>query len=178
VPTAYIFGFRFQSEFSKYYLFLAIVVPLVLLVRNLMRSRIGRAIVAIRESEQAAAGAGISTSSYFVLSFALSGFVVAVAGSLFALVIGRVVPESFNLVQLIQQFAMVMVGGLGSITGSIIGAFVIVAIPELTRGLPGMEEFLFGIILIGIILFMPNGIAGLASRLARRPQGTLFRGKA
>lgn len=177
VPTAYIFGVRFQSEFSKYYLFLAIVGPLVWLVRNLMRSRIGRAIVAIRESEQAAAGAGISTSSYFVFSFALSGLLVAVAGSLFALVIGRVVPESFNLVQLIQQFAMVMVGGLGSIVGSVIGAFVIVAIPELTRGFPGMEEFLFSIILIGIILFMPNGIAGLLASLTRRPQGKLFRGK-
>jgi branched-chain amino acid transport system permease protein len=176
VPTPYLFGWRIQSETDKYYLFLVVTVALVALVRNLVRSRIGRAVVAIRESEYAAAGAGIPTSSFFVFTFGLSGLLVGVAGSLFAVSIGRVVPESFNLVQLIQQFVMVMVGGLGSLSGSVIGALVVVALPELTRGYPGMEELLFSLILIGIILFLPGGLASLGSRLGVKRPGTLFRG--
>src|SRR5690606_16388964 len=110
VPPVVILGHHIQSQESKFYMFLCIVIPLVWIVRNLVRSRVGRAIVAIRESELAAAGNAIPTSSYFVFTFGLSGLLVAVGGSLFAVEIGRVVPESFNLVQLIQQFAMVMVG--------------------------------------------------------------------
>lgn len=176
VPPVVIFGHHIQSQEAKFYMFLCIVIPLVWIVRNLVRSRVGRAIVAIRESELAAAGNAIPTSSYFVFTFGLSGLLVAVGGSLFAVEIGRVVPESFNLVQLIQQFAMVMVGGLGSIAGSAIGAVVIVAIPELTRGFPGMEEMLFSLILIGVILFMPNGLVGLGTKYLRLPIGGLFRG--
>jgi branched-chain amino acid transport system permease protein len=176
VPAVTIAGFRIQSEAQKFYLFLAVVAPLVWIVNNLVRSRIGRAIVAIRESEQAAAGLAIPTSSYFVLTFGLSGVLVGVAGSLFAVSIGRVVPESFNLVQLIQQFAMVMLGGIGSVSGSIIGALVVVAIPELTRGVPGMEELLFSIVLIVVILAMPGGLAGLGSRFLGFGEAGLFKG--
>lgn len=176
VPPVIIFGSHIHSQESKFYLFLCIVIPLVWLVRNLVRSRVGRAIVAIRESELAAAGNAIPTASYFVFTFGLSGMLVGVGGSLFAVEIGRVVPESFNLVQLIQQFAMVMVGGLGSIAGSAIGAAVVVAIPELTRGYPGMEELLFSLILIAVILFMPSGLVGVGAKYLRLPIGGLFRG--
>jgi branched-chain amino acid transport system permease protein len=176
VPAVTIAGFRIQSEAEKFYLFVAVVAPIVWTVNNLVRSRIGRAIVAIRESEQAAAGLAIPTSSYFVLTFGLSGMLVGVAGSLFAVSIGRVVPESFNLVQLIQQFAMVMLGGIGSVSGSIIGAMVVVAVPELTRGAPGMEELLFSIVLIVVILAMPGGLAGIGSRFLGIGNAGLFKG--
>lgn len=176
VPVASVFGLSLQSEAAKFYVFLAVVTPLVWLVSNLMRSRVGRAVVAIRESEQAAQSLAIPTSFYFVLVFGLSGLLVGVAGGLFAISIGRVVPESFNLVQLIQQFAMVMVGGLGSVAGSVIGALVVVAIPELTRGFPGMEEMLFSLILIAVLLVMPNGLVGIGARIFRWRQGRLFKG--
>lgn len=176
VPVAELFGFRFQSEMSKFYLFLTVVVPLVWFTRNLIRSKIGRAIVSIREGEQAAAGLAIRTSSYFVLTFGLSGMLVGVGGSLFAVSIGRVVPESFNLIQLILQFSMVMLGGLGSITGSVIGALVVVSIPELTRGIPGSEELIFSLILMGVILFLPQGLASLGSRFFQIKNGSLYKG--
>ena len=74
-------------------------------VSNLLRSKIGRAIVAIRDNELATASLAIPTGRYIVLAFALSGFVVGIAGSLFAVLIGRVIPESFGLIELILHFA-------------------------------------------------------------------------
>jgi branched-chain amino acid transport system permease protein len=176
VPAAAVFGFSIRSETTKFYVFLAIVIPFLWLVSNLIRSRVGRAIVAIRESEQVAKSLAIPTSFYFVLVFGLSGLLVGVAGGLFAIAIGRVVPESFNLVQLIQQFAMVMVGGLGSVAGSVIGALVVVAIPELTRGFPGMEEMFFSLILIAVLLVMPNGLVGIVTKLLRWRPRRLIKG--
>ena len=94
-----------------------------------------------------------------------SGFIVGIAGSLFAVLIGRVLPESYNLTQLVQQFAFVMVGGIGTLAGPILGAVLLAAEPELLRGLPGLEEVLFGAMLVLIIAFLPGGLASLLVRM-------------
>jgi branched-chain amino acid transport system permease protein len=159
VPVANFFGFPFDSEIKRYYLFLAIAVAVVKSTSNLLRSRIGRAIAAIRDNELATASLGIATGQYIIAAFVWSGFVVGIAGGMFALLIGRVAPESFDLTELIFHFAMVMVGGLGSLAGSVLGAITLTALPEFFRSLPGLEEMLFGVLVAVVLLFRPKGLA-------------------
>jgi len=164
IPAPTFLWFSIHSAFAKFYVFLAIVVLAVIGTSNLLRSRVGRAVVAIKNNELAAASLGISTSRYIVLAFAWSGFIVGTAGSMFAILIGRVVPESFNLVELIQHFAMVMIGGVGSLAGAIAGAVTLTWAPELLRRYPGSEELAYGILLVVILLFLPRGLISLAVR--------------
>lgn len=165
VPAASMLGLALDSEISKFYVFLAIVTLVVKGTSNLLRSRIGRAIVAIKDNEFATASLGIPTARYIVLAFIWSGFVVGIAGGMLAVLIGRVHPESFGLIELILHFAMVMVGGLGSLAGSVIGAITLTALPEYFRTFPGLEEMFFGVLLVLVLLFRPKG---LVSFLARR----------
>ncbi|TMH74137.1 MAG: branched-chain amino acid ABC transporter permease [Betaproteobacteria bacterium] len=141
VPRADFFGIALDSETARFYVFLLIVTVLVKLVSNLLRSKVGRAIVAIRDNELATASLAIPTGRYIVLAFSLSGFVVGIAGSLFA-----------------------VVGGLGSLFGSVLGAVALTALPEFFRRFPGMYEMFFGGLLIVFLLVQPRGLSALAAR--------------
>lgn len=161
VPDATMLGLAINTEARKYYVFLAVTALALWATRNILRSRIGRAWVAIRENEAAAASLGFSPPVYKVAAFAWSGFLSALAGALFAVLLGRIAPESFNLHQLLLQFAIVMIGGLGSIAGSLMGAALLTAAPEILRNFPGLEEIVFSLLLIGVLLFVPRGLYGL-----------------
>ncbi|MSQ54136.1 MAG: branched-chain amino acid ABC transporter permease [Betaproteobacteria bacterium] len=164
VPRSDFLGIALDSETARYYVFLLIVTLMVKGVSNLLQSRIGRAIVAIRDNELATASLAIPTGRYIVLAFMLSGFVVGVAGSMFALLIGRVIPESFGLIELILHFAMVLVGGFGSLLGSVFGAIALTALPEYFRRFPGLYEMFFGGVIIVFLLLQPRGLSALAAR--------------
>ena len=164
VPMATIFGGALDSEVKKFYVFLAIATVVVKGTSNLLRSRVGRAIVAIKDNESATASLGIPTARYIVLAFVWSGFVVGIAGGMLAVLIGRVVPDSFGLIELIFHFAMVMVDGFGSLAGSVLGAIVLTALPEYFRSFPGLEEMFFGVLLVLVLLFLPKGLASLFAR--------------
>ena len=165
VPPAEVFGWIPDTEAQKFYVFLFIVVVSVVCVSRILESRIGRAFLAIKNDEKAAAAMAIPTSRYFVLAFALSGFIVGIAGSMYAALVGHLSPEAFDLVQLILQFAIIMVGGLGSLVGSVLGAILITATPELFRDWPGFEELMFGVVIVLVILFLPRGLASLLARV-------------
>ena len=164
VPRSSFFGIALDSETARFYVFLLIVTLVVKGISNLMRSRIGRAIVAIRDNELATASLAIPTGRTIVLAFMLSGFVVGVGGAMFALLIGRVIPESFGLIELILHFAMVLVGGFGSLLGSVLGAVVLTALPEYFRGFPGLYEMFFGALVIVFLLVQPRGLSALLAR--------------
>jgi branched-chain amino acid transport system permease protein len=164
VPPGTFFGLPLASEFVKFYLFLALVTLAVAGTSNLLRSRFGRAFQAIRDNELAAASLGVPTARYIVLAFAWSGFVVGLGGGMFALLVGHVTPESFNLVQLILHFAIVIVGGIGSLAGSVIGAVVLTSAPELFRDFPGFEELFFAVLIILVLMVLPKGLASLLAR--------------
>ncbi len=175
VPAATVFGFVLETEARKYYLFLAVTLAVVWATRNLLRSRIGRAFVAIRENELAGASLGVSPARYEIAAFVWSGFVVGTAGALFAVLLGRISPESFGLHQLLLHFAIVMIGGLGSLSGSILGAVILTSAPEVFRNFPGLEEIVFSLLLIGVLLFMPRGIGGLVAACVPRLRERLYR---
>ena len=165
-----------RTETEKYVLFLVVAFVVIWVTRNVLASRIGRGWVAIRENEPAAASLGLSPALCKITAFAWSGFVVAIAGALFALLLGRITPESFGLHQLLLHFAIVMIGGLGSIFGSVMGALVLTAAPEVLRNFPGLEEIVFSLLLISVLLFMPRGIAGLIVTHMPRLRERLFQG--
>jgi len=161
VPVPRLFGYPLVTDRAKFYVFLVIVVLVVVLTSSLLRSRFGRAFMAIKDNEVAAAAVGIPTGQYFVLAFGWSGFVVGIGGALYAALIGHVTPEAFNLLELILHFAIVMVGGLASLSGSIIGAVVLTATPELFRGYAGVQELVLAVLIIVVLLALPRGLVSL-----------------
>ena len=164
VPVPRLLGYPLASDRAKFYVFLVLVVVVVALTGSLLRSRFGRAFMAIKDNEVAAAAVGIPTGLYFVLAFAWSGFVVGLGGACYAALIGHVTPEAFNLLELILHFAIVMVGGLASLAGSVLGALVLTATPELFRGLAGVQELVLAGLIIGVLLFLPRGLVSLLAR--------------
>lgn len=166
MPRETILGFSLTDDKVKFYIFLVIAVLLIKGTSNLLRSRLGRAIMAVRENEVATASLGIPTARVIVITFVWSGFVVGCAGALFARHVGHVFPESFGMLHLIASFAMVLVGGLGSVIGAVLGAVILTALPEYLRAFPGLEELFFGLIVGGVLLGMPMGLASLLRRVS------------
>jgi branched-chain amino acid transport system permease protein len=147
-----------DPDLAIYYLSWLVTLVMVALAWRLVRSRIGRAFVAIRDGEIAAQSLGIDPLRYKALAFALSGFYAGVAGALYAPLLGYISPEGFDLFQMIIQKSMIVVGGMGSIMGSVIGAVVMVALLEALRAFKSTQEIVFGAILIGFVLFRPRGL--------------------
>jgi branched-chain amino acid transport system permease protein len=165
LPTPDLFGWSLDSEPRKFYVFLALVLVTIIATDRVLRSRFGRAFVAIRSDELAAAAVGVPTNWYITLGFAWGGAIVGIGGAMYAALIGHLTPSAFDLTELIVQFAVIMVGGLGSLAGSVIGAIVVTAAPELFRELPGFQELLFGGLIMLVILFLPRGLASVLARL-------------
>ena len=165
VPRPVLFGIVLASEKQKFYLFLVIVTLLVVATANLLRSKVGRAFTAIRDNELAAAAMGIPTAWYTIVAFTWSGLVVGTAGALYAVLVRQVSPEAFNLLELILHFGIVVIGGLGNLAGSVLGAMVLTLAPELLRDLPGYEELLIACLMIVILLVRPGGLITVLDRV-------------
>jgi branched-chain amino acid transport system permease protein len=164
VPQIDYAPFTASFEHGHYYVCLAVVVAVVWLTTNLLRSRFGRAFVAIRESEIAAESLAIDLTHYKTLAYAVSALFAGLAGGLFAPLLGIVVPESYDIFQVIVQFAMVTVGGLGSVGGAVIGAIGLVWLQEALRAFKDLQEIAFGGMILLTVLFMPGGAASLLKR--------------
>jgi branched-chain amino acid transport system permease protein len=152
---------------------------LTLFAWRLLRSRIGRCFVAIRDGEIAAQMLGIDLVRYKALAFAISGLYAGIAGALYAPLLGYVAPESFDLFQMIIQKCMIVVGGTGSLIGSVLGATIITLGLEVLREFKWTQEILFGSILIAFVLFQPGGVAVYLRRFAGwdEPLSAIGRGR-
>lgn len=184
-------SFVLSSETSKYYLVLIITILMVLFAINILKTKAGRAFVAIRDSDIAAEVIGINLTMYKTLSFAVSAFYAGIGGGLFAFVLGFFDPFTFNLILSIIFIVMIVVGGLGSVMGSITGAALItylmydlfknvneapyvgplfVAFSERWMTITGMDNFNYialGLVMIGIMLFEPLGMFGAWIRIKK-----------
>jgi branched-chain amino acid transport system permease protein len=146
-----------------------IVLALVAALANAIQaSRYGRAMVAVRDDETAAAMTGINVTGVKVSAFALSGACAAIAGCLFASHVGFVAPEDFNFAHSITYLAMLIVGGEGTVMGAIVGAVLLTFLPEWLRFLGEAYLAFFGLMMLAILIFLPSGIVGIARR---RPRG-------
>ncbi|MEE9610616.1 MAG: branched-chain amino acid ABC transporter permease [Desulfatiglandales bacterium] len=175
LPSPKLGPFVFETDTSCYFIIMISCVLLVFLARNLMASGLGRAFVAIRNSEVAAESVAISAAKYKCIAFMISAFYAGIGGGLYALAIKFIDPESFGLNQIILQFAIVLIGGLRSIYGSILGAILLTSIPELLRGFKAFEEIGYGFLLVVFILFMPSGISGFLKKHGFIPEERLHR---
>jgi branched-chain amino acid transport system permease protein len=141
-----------------YYLFLAVLVAALLASRRLQHSRIGWAWQAIREDELAARAMGVNTTVAKLQAFALGASFAGFAGALLASWQRSVFPENFLFTESINVLAMVIIGGMGSLLGVVLGAAVIVALPELFRELQAYRLLMFGFMLMVLMIFRPQGI--------------------
>jgi branched-chain amino acid transport system permease protein len=160
-------GYQLDAT-GLYYLTLALVMLGLWGAWNISSGRTGRALMIIKESEIAAGALGIPAARYKVIAFALSAFYAAVAGGLFAYLVRYIHPENFSVGLSIAFLSMVVIGGLGTIGGSIVGAAFYVIVPELLRGIKDAPGLVFGLLLVIVMVLMPQGLWGLARRLGRR----------
>ncbi|MFI9809980.1 branched-chain amino acid ABC transporter permease [Streptomyces sp. NPDC052301] len=149
-----------------YFVVLAVTAVALLLARNLLRSRVGRALLAVRDNESAAEVMGVRLSLHKTLAFAWSAMFAGVAGCLYTWVIGFVSPDSFSFVLSITLLAGLVVGGLGSLYGPLLGAAFVMYVPSVSQDVseaaPGV---VFGLLIITVMLVAPTGLAGLPGRV-------------
>ncbi len=189
-PKMSIGGFVADTGYEQYAIIMTVTVIMTVAAVNLMKTRVGRALVAIRDSEIAAEAMGVNVLKYKTLAFAISAFYTGVGGALMAFALAHISAGSFNLILSITFLAMIVVGGLGSIMGSILGAalltylqiklqiiqeapFVGPALLDISKrfftaeGLPNIQSIIIGAIMIGIVIFEPHGMRGIYLRFKR-----------
>ena len=169
------FGLPINPDQWLYFFTLAVTVLMFVLAWNMLRGRIGRALVAIRDQHIAAEAMGINTAMVKSLAFGVSAMYTGVAGALGAIAIQYVAPDSFNIFVSIVFLVGIVVGGLASISGAIYGALFIQFVPNIADEISKAAPWaIFGIFLIGFVYLMPMGVAGAVrmalARLARRAQ--------
>ena len=174
IPRPVIGNFSFDSDRSYYYIVLAFTVVMTLFATNLIRTKTGRAFMAVRDHYISAEIMGISLYKYRLLSFGISSFYAGVAGALFGHALKFVSSEQFSIGVSIVYLAMIIIGGLGSIIGSVFGAVFMILlpkllsvvttvisadIPSLTRLVTAFEQGIFGLIIVLFLIFEPDGLA-------------------
>jgi branched-chain amino acid transport system permease protein len=201
VPAFTLFGFRFDDvagettnwfgkDFTRtgklWFVALAVLFLTWLFVRNVQRSRVGRAMRAVRDGEIAASVMGVPVTRYKASAFMVSSMLAGLGGVVLALAFRRIVPETFGVILAIEYLAMIVIGGLGSTGGAIAGAFFVSALPAVLQryssDLPFLSaspteggitagvaaRLLFGAAIVAVLLFEPGGFAGIARRVSRR----------
>jgi branched-chain amino acid transport system permease protein len=170
-------SFVFLTDKRIYFIVLLVTLFCVISIRNIIRSKIGRAFVAVRDSEVAGSTLGINLISYKLLAFALSAFYVGIAGSLYAITMGIIIPDVFGLSAVLIYFAMIVIGGMGSFLGTILSAIIISLLPELLRQFVLLQEILYGVLLLVFLIFMPNGIHSILVRFNFIKREPFYRGR-
>lgn len=160
VPAPEIFGLSLTEPRRYFVLCFAASVLVVVGVYNLARSRVGRAFVAIRDNDIAAQAMGVDLVRYKTLAFALSAAITGLSGALYAHLFDRINPSNFTLILSIELLVMVVVGGLGSVLGSVLGAAFLVLLPHAMADFRDYQTILVGAILISVLLFEPMGLRG------------------
>jgi len=171
VPRLVLFGWRAVGPWTWYWISGVTLVLGAWLALNLINSPTGRAFRAIRDSEIASRVLGVDIARYKLLVFVLSAVYAAVAGSYFSLLDGFVTPDSSGFLRSIEFLVMAVLGGLGSILGSIVGAAFLVVLPQALTVFHEYEEIALGLIVIVFMIFLPGGV--VPSLLARQPWRTV-----
>jgi branched-chain amino acid transport system permease protein len=158
------------STISLFYLVAGIALVVYFLLDNLVRSPIGDTLRAIREDEVSAASLGVNGAIWKAFAFGIGAAIAGLAGCFYPGFVGTLVPDAFNIIESFTMMAMVIVGGMGTMTGPVIGAIVLTFLPELLRGFGELRLMIYGLALTLAVLFMPGGIvqawAALKARFA------------
>ena len=161
VPTPTLFGMPLAEGSRMTWVIWATVLAGTWAASQLASGRTGRALIMLRESEAAAGCTGIHVARFKVVAFALSAFYTAVAGGLYANLVRYINPESFSVNMSIMFLAMIVIGGLGSVRGALLGAAFYVAVPEAVRGFKDAPGLIFGLSLMLVMILLPGGLISI-----------------
>jgi branched-chain amino acid transport system permease protein len=173
IPNLTIGSYSFDSDVKNYYLIWGITLGTILLTLNLANSRGGRALRAVHDSEVAARVVGVNARLLKVQIFALSALISSIAGSLYAHTMTFISPASFGFNFSVELLTMVVIGGLGSIYGSFLGAALLTLLPEFLRAAHDYDIIIYGALLMLMVMFMPGGLVHGIPDLFRK----LFKGR-
>jgi branched-chain amino acid transport system permease protein len=181
VPLVSVFGFELDTDEKIYYLLVAVTAIMMLAAKNITRTRLGRAWIALRDRDVAAEALGVNLTLYKVIAFAVSAFYAGVAGGLYAYVMGYINPEHFTIMLSVEYLTIIIVGGLGSILGSLLGAIFIVLTPEIIKisaqeaagiftVLEGRYDHewniaAFGLLIMFFLIFEPGGLNAIWGKI-------------
>lgn len=168
IPRLTIAGFVLDSDREIYYLLWAISGGVMLLALNLIHSRVGRALAALSHNEIAARCAGVDTEGYKVKIFVISAVLASLAGSLYAHYLTFISPGTFSFFYSIQVVTMVLIGGIGSLWGSVFGAILLTALPEMLHAVKEYNVLIYGIILMVVLVFFPQGLFPGVARIFQK----------
>ena len=168
IPGISVFGLAPQGQIQHYYLLIAVLALAVLVAVRIRHSSLGRAMIATKDSEIAAEQSGVDTTRIKLLAFMIGAIYAGLAGCLYASSIRFISPDSFSGTQAVLLMTMLIVGGIGSIAGCIIGAVVLTILPEALRFMGQWYLVLYGLGVIAVIVMAPGGLASVASMIRMR----------
>jgi len=180
IPNINIFGFVVKSKLIKYYIILIILLIAVITMKNIINSKYGRNLRAMRDSETAAQSMGINSAKYKTIAFVISAVYAAAAGSLMAMYFNSIFYTSFNMSLSMNLLTIIVVGGIASVQGSILGAVYIVIVPEILKRLvpfDGIPFIINGALLIIVVLFYPMGLNKLVISAENYVKKLISKGK-
>ncbi len=183
IATRLNLGREVTREANLYYLSLVLLIMLAVLAKNLVRSAVGRGFTAIRDRDIAAEVMGTELAKHKVIAFTVSSFFAGIAGAMLSTVTGYIEPGSYNLLLSVQFLAMILIGGIGSLTGSILGAAFVVLLPRLVEEVPRflpfitsrstggfltvfqLQSIVYGLLIVVFLIAEPRGLYGLWLRI-------------
>lgn len=169
IPSPSIFGYAIESLLQYYYLIFFLVLLTIVSMQRLMSCRFGRALVSIRENELAAEATGVNTTKYKIQAFVLAAFYAGIAGSYYAHFVKFVSPDSFYIYESFILLAMLAFGGQGNLAGPVVGAAVLIIIPEVFRFMQEYRMLVYGGILVVMMLVRRQGLLGGRNYSLRLP---------
>lgn len=152
--------FGLSATQTVYYVYLLLLAAFTLATYNIVSSYVGRAFVAIRDAEIAAEVNGVNLTRYKLLAFALSSFYTGVHGALYAQVLGHIEPQIFNVLESITLFVAVIIGGVASVEGSILGAAFVLLVPKVFSNFREMVPVVYGVTILLVLIYEPLGLSG------------------
>jgi len=166
IPSIKIFGYEFVSDFSRFYLILFIFIIILLISMNFVKSRSGKSLIAMRDSEYGALTVGINITKAKLLAFVLSSSFAGLSGVLYAHTISYLHPNNFGLALSVELLAIIIIGGIATLWGPILGAFMWIILPLIIGSrLEMLSNVLFGIAVILVVLFLPRGLSEIIYKL-------------
>ncbi len=161
IPHISIFGYTFTSNQSNFFLLLVITILVLIAKNRIIKSRVGRAFIAVRENTQAANGMGINVRYYKVMAFAISAFLTGLAGALYAHLVCFISPDSFTNTTSNLFMTMLLFGGIGSLAGPVIGSAILVIVTELMQSFVAYQMLIYAIFILVVLFYLPNGVIGI-----------------
>ncbi len=163
IPSPSIFGFVISNNIGYFYIILALAFLTIFISLRLLNSRLGRGLIAVRDDEVAAESMGINPTYLKILAFVLGAAIAGLAGGFFASFIHYVNPDNFNYMESVVILTMVVLGGVGSVPGVIVGATVLAVLPEALRNISTYRYAIYGILLVLMMIIRPQGMISMDS---------------